>query len=78
MRHRLAVAVIAVAVVLSSVPLYRSVKQEFIPTNVDEAEFEGQCKRAGRYKPRCDERNDHRDGEGHVCDTGCSSLFCRR
>ena len=40
MRHRLAVAVIAVAVVLSSVPLYRSVKQEFIPTNVDEAEFE--------------------------------------
>ena len=40
MRHRLAVAVIAVAVVLSSIPLYRSVKQEFIPTNVDEAEFE--------------------------------------
>jgi len=40
MRHRLAVAAIAVAVVLSSVPLYRSVKQEFIPTNVDEAEFE--------------------------------------
>jgi len=26
--------------VLTSVPLYRSVKQEFIPTNVDEAEFE--------------------------------------
>ncbi len=40
MRHRLAVAAIAVAVVLSSIPLYRSVKQEFIPTNVDEAEFE--------------------------------------
>jgi HAE1 family hydrophobic/amphiphilic exporter-1 len=40
MRHRLAVAVIAVAVVLTTVPLYRSVKQEFIPTNVDEAEFE--------------------------------------
>jgi HAE1 family hydrophobic/amphiphilic exporter-1 len=40
MRHRIAVAIIAVAVVLTSVPLYRSVKQEFIPTNVDEAEFE--------------------------------------
>jgi len=40
MRHRIAVAVVAVAVVLTSVPLYRSVKQEFIPTNVDEAEFE--------------------------------------
>jgi len=40
MRHRLAVGVVALAVVLSSIPLYRSVKQEFIPTNVDEAEFE--------------------------------------
>lgn len=40
MRHRLAVSLVAVAVVLSSLPLYRAVKQEFIPTNVDEAEFE--------------------------------------
>ncbi|HEU4769793.1 MAG TPA: efflux RND transporter permease subunit, partial [Pyrinomonadaceae bacterium] len=40
MRHRLAVAVISLAVVLTSIPLYRAVKQEFIPTNVDEAEFE--------------------------------------
>ena len=40
MGHRLAVSVLAVVVVLSSVPLYRSVRQEFIPTNVDEAEFE--------------------------------------
>lgn len=40
MRHRLAVAIVAILVVLTSVPLYRSVKQEFIPTNVDEAEFE--------------------------------------
>jgi HAE1 family hydrophobic/amphiphilic exporter-1 len=40
MRHRLAVAVIAIATVLMSIPLYRAVKQEFIPTNVDEAEFE--------------------------------------
>ena len=40
LRHRLAVALIALAVVLSSIPLYRAVKQEFIPSNVDEAEFE--------------------------------------
>jgi HAE1 family hydrophobic/amphiphilic exporter-1 len=40
MRHRLAVTALAVGVILSSVPLYRAVKQEFIPTNVDEAEFE--------------------------------------
>jgi HAE1 family hydrophobic/amphiphilic exporter-1 len=40
MRHRLAVAVIAIAVALSSIPLYRVVKQEYIPTDVDEAEFD--------------------------------------
>src|SRR6266550_3200655 len=40
MRHRLAVAVIALAVALSSIPLYRVVKQEYIPTDVDEAEFD--------------------------------------
>src|SRR5689334_13682472 len=40
MRHRYAVALISIAVVLTSIPLYRAVKQEFIPTNVDEAEFE--------------------------------------
>jgi HAE1 family hydrophobic/amphiphilic exporter-1 len=40
MRHRLAVAAVAIVVIFSSVPLYRTVKQEFIPTNVDEAEFE--------------------------------------
>jgi HAE1 family hydrophobic/amphiphilic exporter-1 len=40
MRHRLAVSVLAILVVASSVPLYRAVKQEFIPSNVDEAEFE--------------------------------------
>jgi len=40
MRHRIAVALVSVAIVLTSIPLYRSVKQEFIPTNVDEAEFE--------------------------------------
>ena len=40
MRHRVAVAILSLLVVLSSIPLYRAVKQEFIPTNVDEAEFE--------------------------------------
>src|SRR6185503_8799158 len=36
MRHRAIVAVIALITILSSIPLYRAVKQEFIPTNVDE------------------------------------------
>ncbi len=40
MRHRLAVAALAAVVIFSSIPLYQAVKQEFIPTNVDEAEFE--------------------------------------
>ena len=40
MRHRLAVSALATVVIFSSIPLYQSVKQEFIPTNVDEAEFE--------------------------------------
>lgn len=40
MRHRLTVSVVALVVIFSSVPLYRSVKQEFIPSVVDEAEFE--------------------------------------
>jgi HAE1 family hydrophobic/amphiphilic exporter-1 len=40
MRHRVAVALVCLAVMFSSIPLYRAVKQEFIPTNVDEAEFQ--------------------------------------
>jgi hydrophobe/amphiphile efflux-1 (HAE1) family protein len=40
MRHRIAVALVAIAVALSSIPLYRMVKQEYIPSDVDEAEFE--------------------------------------
>ena len=41
MRHRIAVAVVAVAVApCPSIPLYRVVKQEYIPSDVDEAEFE--------------------------------------
>jgi HAE1 family hydrophobic/amphiphilic exporter-1 len=42
MRRRTVVAVIALAVVASSVPLYRVVKQEYIPSDVDEAEFDVQ------------------------------------
>jgi HAE1 family hydrophobic/amphiphilic exporter-1 len=40
MRHRLLVAALALLVIAANVPLYRLVKQEYIPTNVDEAEFE--------------------------------------
>src|SRR5262245_2215667 len=40
MRHRLIFAVLAVVVVASSWPLYRLVKQEYVPSDVDEAEFE--------------------------------------
>jgi HAE1 family hydrophobic/amphiphilic exporter-1 len=40
MRHRLVVSIVAVLIISSSVPLYRMVKQEYIPTDVDEAEFE--------------------------------------
>jgi len=40
MRRRAVVAVLAVVVVASTVPLYRIVRQEYIPTNVDESEFE--------------------------------------
>ena len=40
MRHRLVIAGVALAFAVSSVPLYRMVRQEFIPSGVDEAEFE--------------------------------------
>ena len=40
MRHRFAVAVLAILVIFSSVPLYSIVKQDFIPTDVDESEFD--------------------------------------
>ena len=39
MRHRLLVSVVALAVVASSWPLYKAVKQEYVPSDVDEAEF---------------------------------------
>jgi HAE1 family hydrophobic/amphiphilic exporter-1 len=40
MRHRIAVTVVSMLIILSAVPLYRMVKQEFVPADVDEAEFE--------------------------------------
>jgi hydrophobic/amphiphilic exporter-1 (mainly G- bacteria), HAE1 family len=40
MRHRAIVACLALAVVASTVPFYRIVRQEYLPTNVDESEFE--------------------------------------
>jgi HAE1 family hydrophobic/amphiphilic exporter-1 len=38
--HRLVVAVLAVLVIASSVPLYKVVRQEYLPSNVDEGEFD--------------------------------------
>jgi HAE1 family hydrophobic/amphiphilic exporter-1 len=40
MRHRALVSVVALLVIASSVPLYRGVKQEYVPSDVDEAEFD--------------------------------------
>ena len=40
MRHRLVIAGVALAFAVSSVPLYQMVRQEYIPSGVDEAEFE--------------------------------------
>jgi HAE1 family hydrophobic/amphiphilic exporter-1 len=39
MRHRFLVGSLALLVMASSVPLYGLVKQDFIPSNIDEAEF---------------------------------------
>ncbi|HJZ66961.1 MAG TPA: efflux RND transporter permease subunit, partial [Blastocatellia bacterium] len=39
-RHRAVVAVLALLVIASSVPLYKVVKQDYIPTDVDESEFD--------------------------------------
>jgi len=40
MRHRFAVALLALLVILSSVPLYKLVKQDYLPSDVDEGEFQ--------------------------------------
>ncbi len=39
LRHRIAVAALSLLVIASSVPLYGLVKQDFIPSNIDEGEF---------------------------------------
>jgi HAE1 family hydrophobic/amphiphilic exporter-1 len=44
-RRRL-VAALAAAVILSAVPLYRAIPQEYIPTDVDEAEFDVTVRRS--------------------------------
>ncbi len=40
MRHRWVVVIVSVLVLASTLPIYRQVKQEYIPTDVDESEFE--------------------------------------
>ena len=40
LHRRAAVVTVAVLVVLSTIPLYRLVRQDFLPTGVDEAQFE--------------------------------------
>src|SRR5437867_3543219 len=40
MRHRWVIVVISVLTLASAVPIYRQVKQEYIPSNIDESEFE--------------------------------------
>jgi HAE1 family hydrophobic/amphiphilic exporter-1 len=40
MRHRWVIVLVSVVVIASTVPLYRFVKQEYIPSDVDEAEFD--------------------------------------
>ncbi|HVK58852.1 MAG TPA: efflux RND transporter permease subunit, partial [Candidatus Kapabacteria bacterium] len=40
LRHRIATGLVALAVIASSVPLYKAVRQEYTPGNADEGEFE--------------------------------------
>jgi HAE1 family hydrophobic/amphiphilic exporter-1 len=40
MRHRWVIVIISVVTLASAIPIYRQVKQEYIPTDVDESEFE--------------------------------------
>jgi len=40
MRHRLIIAGLGVVTMISTVPLFGMVRQEYLPTNVDESEFE--------------------------------------
>src|SRR6185295_14675068 len=40
MRHRWVVVIVSVVTLASTIPIYRQVKQEYIPSDVDESEFE--------------------------------------
>src|SRR6185436_3234178 len=40
LRHRFAAALVCLGVIVASIPLYRLVKMEYIPSDVDESEFE--------------------------------------
>jgi len=40
MRHRIAVALLGVAVIALSIPMYRLIRQDYLPTNVDDGAFE--------------------------------------
>jgi len=40
MRHRVLICVLAIGVMLAGIPLYQSMKSEYIPSDVDEAEFD--------------------------------------
>jgi HAE1 family hydrophobic/amphiphilic exporter-1 len=40
LRYRAVVMVVSLLVIASNVPLYRMVKQDYVPTNVDESQFE--------------------------------------
>jgi hydrophobic/amphiphilic exporter-1 (mainly G- bacteria), HAE1 family len=40
LRHRIAISVLAAVVVIGGYPAYRVVRQEFVPSDLDEAEFE--------------------------------------
>ena len=39
MRHRLAVLLISLVVIMSTIPLYKMLRQDYLPGNVDEGEF---------------------------------------
>jgi len=39
LRHRGAVALVSVAVMLSTIPLYGVIRQDYLPANADEGEF---------------------------------------
>jgi HAE1 family hydrophobic/amphiphilic exporter-1 len=40
MKHRAAVALFGVAVIALSIPMYRLIRQDYLPTNVDDGQFE--------------------------------------